>query len=325
MSNNTLVIHGGAGEDMMLNNKVADIIEFALQTALTLGSQVLQQGGSSLNAVQRSVEALEDCFLFNAGKGSVFNKDGVNELEATIVDGSTKRVGSVACVKSIKNPIKAARAVMDKSPHALIVGQGAEDFLQSLEGKDRHVGPEYFHTDIRQKELFLKLGGGNSSKGSHPQTVGAVALDSLKRLAAASSTGGLVGKLKGRVGDTAVVGAGIYADEKVAITCSGDGDVFLKNTLILVHPASSSCPHLILFLCYMERKLCQTCCVRDWECSVVPWFATQSLTNQFKSDYSHFMVWSQHGSLVLGRRRSSIITTLVTVHQKMGRGGRMRH
>uniref|UniRef100_A0A3P9M1Q0 Isoaspartyl peptidase/L-asparaginase n=1 Tax=Oryzias latipes TaxID=8090 RepID=A0A3P9M1Q0_ORYLA len=230
-SKNTLVIHGGAGEDMMLNNKVADIIEFALQTALTLGSQVLQQGGSSLNAVQRSVEALEDCFLFNAGKGSVFNKDGVNELEATIVDGSTKRVGSVACVKSIKNPIKAARAVMDKSPHALIVGQGVEDFLQGLEGKEKHVGPEYFHTDIRQKELFLKLGGGNSSKGSHPQTVGAVALDSLNRLAAASSTGGLVGKLKGRVGDTAVVGAGIYADEKVAITCSGDGDVFLKNTV----------------------------------------------------------------------------------------------
>ncbi|KAI3360093.1 hypothetical protein L3Q82_014402, partial [Scortum barcoo] len=167
----TLVIHGGAGEKMMLNTEVIGAIEFALQTALTLGSQVLQQGGRSLDAVQRSVEALEDCFLFNAGKGSVFNKDGKNEMEATIVDGSGMR------------------------------------------------------------ELTAKLSGGNASKNNHPQTVGAVALDRWHGLAAATSTGGLVGKMKGRVGDTAVVGAGIYADDKVAITCSGDGDIFLRHTV----------------------------------------------------------------------------------------------
>ncbi|XP_076608372.1 uncharacterized protein LOC143333884 [Chaetodon auriga] len=227
----SLVIHGGAGEEMMLNTEVIGVVEFALQTALSLGSQVLQQGGRSLDAVQRSVEALEDCFLFNAGKGSVFNKDGKNEMEATIADGNAKRSGSVACVQSVKNPIKAARCVMEKSSHSLIVGDGAEEFLQGLEETEKPVGPEYFYTDIRHRELTAKLSSGNTSKNNHPQTVGAVALDRWHELAAASSTGGLVGKLKGRVGDTAVVGAGIYADDKVAITCSGDGDVFLRHTV----------------------------------------------------------------------------------------------
>ncbi|XP_071402521.1 uncharacterized protein [Centroberyx affinis] len=227
----TLVIHGGAGEEMMLNTKVVDVIEFALQTALTLGAQVLQQGGSGLDAVQRSVEALEDCFLFNAGKGSVFNKDGKNEMEATIVDGNAMNSGSVACVKSVKNPIKAARCVMEKSSHSLIVGDGAEEFLQGLEGKEKVMGPEYFYTDVRHRELTAKLSVGNTSKNNHPQTVGAVALDRWRKLAAATSTGGLVGKLKGRVGDTAVVGAGIYADDTLAVTCSGDGDVFLRHTV----------------------------------------------------------------------------------------------
>ncbi|XP_047427672.1 uncharacterized protein si:ch211-256m1.8 [Mugil cephalus] len=226
-----LVIHGGAGEEVMLNAQVMEMIEFALQTALSLGSQVLQQGGRSLDAVQRSVEALEDCFLFNAGKGSVFNKDGENEMEATIVDGSVRRSGSVACVKSVKNPIKAARCVMEHSSHSLIVGDGAEEFLQSLEKKEEPVGPDYFYTDVRHRQLMAKLSAGNTSKNNHPQTVGAVALDRCNKLAAATSTGGLVGKLRGRVGDTAVVGAGIYADDKLAITCSGDGDVFLRNTV----------------------------------------------------------------------------------------------
>ncbi|XP_041673442.1 uncharacterized protein LOC121529570 [Cheilinus undulatus] len=230
-SDYTLVIHGGAGEEMMLNAEVIGVIEFALQTALTVGSHVLLKGGRSLDGVQRSVEALEDCFLFNAGKGSVFNKDGKQELEATIVDGNAMSSGSVACVKSVKNPIKAARCVMEKSSHALIVGDGAEEFLHGLEGKDKPVEPEYFHTDTRLRQLAAKLSAGNNSKNSHPQTVGAVALDRWHSLAAASSTGGVVGKLKGRVGDTAVVGAGIYADDKVAITCSGDGDVFLKHTV----------------------------------------------------------------------------------------------
>uniref|UniRef100_A0A7N8XGM3 Uncharacterized protein n=1 Tax=Mastacembelus armatus TaxID=205130 RepID=A0A7N8XGM3_9TELE len=266
------------------------IIEFALQSALALGSQVLQQGGRSLDAVQRSVEALEDCFLFNAGKGAVFNKDGKNELEATIVDGSAMRSGSVACVHSVKNPIKAARCVMEKSSHSFIVGDGAEEFLQGLEEKENPVGPEYFNTDIRHKELTAKLNGGNASRNNHPQTVGAVALDYRHELAAASSTGGLVGKLKGRVGDTAVVGAGVYADDKLAISCSGDGDVFLRHTVAqkiasLYHHKGYS----LRQACREEQKLCQAYCVNDWVCSAVPWFSIQLLVIQHRSDCSHFM------------------------------------
>ncbi|XP_077476109.1 uncharacterized protein LOC144089108 [Stigmatopora argus] len=227
----TLVIHGGAGEGMMLNTQVMNVIEFAMKTALTLGAQVLRGGGKSLDAVQSSVQAMEDCFLFNAGKGSVFNKEGKNELEATIVDGNQLRSGAVACLKSVKNPIKAARSVMEKSSHSLIVGDGAEEFLEGLKEEAKPVKPDYFYTDLRHKELAVKLSGGNHPKNNHPQTVGAVALDCHHGLAAASSTGGLVGKLKGRVGDTAVVGAGIYADDILAISCSGDGDVFLRHTV----------------------------------------------------------------------------------------------
>ncbi|XP_017563561.2 uncharacterized protein LOC108433477 [Pygocentrus nattereri] len=224
----TLVIHGGAGEEMMLSHKVAEVIEFALETALTLGAQVLSHGGSSLDAVQRSVTALEDCFLFNAGKGSVYNRSGEHEMEATIVDGHEKNSGSVACVRCVKNPVKAARHVMEKSVHSLLTGDGAEEFLETLQEREKPMTPEYFHTDVRYKELAVKLSGYETN---HPQTVGAVALDCWGKLAAATSTGGLVGKWKGRVGDTAIVGAGIYADKKLAVTCSGDGDAFLRETV----------------------------------------------------------------------------------------------
>ncbi|KAI4889606.1 hypothetical protein NFI96_014626, partial [Prochilodus magdalenae] len=224
----TLVIHGGAGEEMMLGHKVVEVIEFALQTALTLGAQVLIHGGSSLDAVQRSVSALEDCFLFNAGKGSVYNRNGQHEMEATIVDGHGKNSGSVACLRSVKNPVRAARHVMEKSVHSLLTGDGAEEFLDGLQENEKPMTPEYFHTDVRHKELAMKL---NGSRNNHPQTVGAVALDRWGKLAAATSTGGLVGKWKGRVGDTAIVGAGIYADKNLAVTCSGDGDAFLRETV----------------------------------------------------------------------------------------------
>ncbi|XP_048846541.1 uncharacterized protein si:ch211-256m1.8 [Brienomyrus brachyistius] len=227
----TLLIHGGAGEDMTLKQNEINMIEFSLQSALMLGARELGGGGSSLNAVERCVSALEDCFLFNAGKGSVFNREGRNEMEATIVDGSELNSGSVACVKTVKNPVKAARKVMEKSPHGLLVGDGAEAFLQCLDDKEKPMGAEYFHTDVRHKELKMKLMDRGTSRSNHPQTVGAVALDRHGKLAAATSTGGLVGKCAGRVGDTAVVGAGIFADAKLAVTCSGDGDVFLRRTV----------------------------------------------------------------------------------------------
>ncbi|CAG0897657.1 unnamed protein product [Cyprideis torosa] len=229
----TLVIHGGAGENVSLNQTMVEVLEFALESALILGAQVLRNGGSSLDAVERSVVALEDCFLFNAGKGAVYNKDGQHELEASIVDGHDRNSGSVACLRTVKNPVKAARQVMEKSVHSFLVGDGAEEFLRGLPEKDKPVGAEYFGTDVRHRELDgkLKLNSIQSTKNDHPQTVGAVAVDRWGKLAAATSTGGLVGKWKGRVGDTAVVGAGVYADEKVAVTCSGDGDVFYRETV----------------------------------------------------------------------------------------------
>uniref|UniRef100_A0A4W4HLH7 Isoaspartyl peptidase/L-asparaginase n=1 Tax=Electrophorus electricus TaxID=8005 RepID=A0A4W4HLH7_ELEEL len=240
----------------MEQSHVVDIIEFALQTALTLGAQVLCCGGSSLDAVQRSVAALEDCFLFNAGKGSVYNRSGQHEMEATIVDGHERNSGSVACLRSVKNPVKAARCVMEKSSHSLLTGDGAEEFLEGLPEKEKPMKPEYFHTDIRRKELAMKLSG---SKNSHPQTVGAVALDPWGRLAAATSTGGLTGKWKGRVGDTAIVGAGIYADDKLAVTCSGDGDAFLRQTV--AHKVAS----LYNLKGYSLRQACQEVIYDDLE------------------------------------------------------------
>lgn len=252
----TLLIHGGAGEEIMPNQKVIEIIEFALQTALTLGAQVLSQGGSSLDAVQKCVVALEDCFLFNAGKGSVYNRDGEQEMEATIVDGHGKNSGSVACLRKVKNPIKAARCVLEKSVHSLLIGEGAEEFVDSLEEKETTVKADYFGTDIRFKELVMRSGDG---KNNHPQTVGAVALDKWGKLAAATSTGGLVGKWKGRVGDTAIVGAGIYADEKLAVTCSGDGDAFLRQTV--AHKVAS----LYNLKGYSLRQACREVICNDLE------------------------------------------------------------
>ncbi|TRY54940.1 hypothetical protein DNTS_020704 [Danionella cerebrum] len=252
----TLVIHGGAGEEMMLNQKVTEVIEFALQTALTLGTHVLFHGGSGLDAVQRSVAALEDCFLFNAGKGSVYNRDGEHEMEATIVDGHKKTSGSVACLRRVKNPIKAARCVLEKSSHSLLTGEGAEEFLDSLGEKETSLRSDYFDTDIRYTELLMKS---SDRKNNHPQTVGAVALDKSGKLAAATSTGGLVGKWKGRIGDTAVVGAGIYADEKLAVTCSGDGDAFLRQTV--AHKIAS----LYNFKGYSLRQSCREVIKNDLE------------------------------------------------------------
>ncbi|XP_063075757.1 uncharacterized protein si:ch211-256m1.8 isoform X2 [Engraulis encrasicolus] len=253
----TVLIHGGAGEDVSLNQKVVEVLEFALETALGLGAQVLRRGGSSLDAVERSVVALEDCFLFNAGKGAVYNKDGQHELEASIVDGSGSNSGSVACLRTVKNPVKAARKVMEKSVHSLLVGDGAEEFLQSLPENDKPVGADYFYTDVRRRELDTKLNSVSTTKNNHPQTVGAVALDRWGKLAAATSTGGLVGKCKGRVGDTAVMGAGVYADEKVAVTCSGDGDVFLRQTV------AKRVASLYTHKGYSLRHACQTVISED--------------------------------------------------------------
>jgi L-asparaginase / beta-aspartyl-peptidase len=249
--NYVLVIHGGAG--VILKSQFTPEKEAAytagINRALDRGNEILKNGGSALNAVEAAVRVLEDDSLFNAGKGAVFTNEGKNELDAAIMDGKTMAAGSIAGVTTIKNPISAARAVMEKSPHVMMIGAGAEKFAkqQGLE----IVDPSYFYTAARWKALQeLKAGDSLKIQLDHSDTakktaagffntpfgtmgkygtVGAVALDREGNLAAATSTGGMTNKKFGRVGDVPIIGAGTYANNKtVAISCTGWGEYFIR-------------------------------------------------------------------------------------------------
>jgi beta-aspartyl-peptidase (threonine type) len=230
-----LVIHGGAGT--LRKNKMTPALEkqyrAALEKALRAGHDVLQKdGSSSLDAVEAAVRVLEDSPLFNAGKGSVFTHEGRNELDAAVMDGKGKTAGAVACLTCIKNPVSAARAVMEKSGHVLLIGRDADLFAtrQGLEVVD----PSYFWTEGRWQELqeALRRGAAAAPPEQHVGTVGAVARDRHGHLAAATSTGGMTNKLPGRVGDTPLIGAGTYADnETCAVSATGDGEVFIRHVV----------------------------------------------------------------------------------------------
>jgi len=191
----------------------------ALEEAVFLGWDILRRGGSSLDAVTACVVVLEDSPLFNAGRGAVYNADGRHELDAGVMDGATLRAGAVAGVGRIRNPVLAARAVMEKTRHVLLVGKGAERF--AARQKLALVTASYFHTPERLRALRRNL-------RSHHGTVGAVALDAKGRLAAATSTGGYTGKMPGRVGDSPIVGAGVYADATCAVSGTGLGEAFIR-------------------------------------------------------------------------------------------------
>lgn len=235
-----LVIHGGAGaisKAQMTPEKEA-AYRSALDSALTIGEKILAQGGSSLDAVESVIASLEDCPLFNAGKGAVFTHDGKNELDASIMDGATQKAGAVGGVSIVKNPIKLARAVMEKSPHVFLTGSGAEAFAkeQGLETVD----PAYFFTqerwDALQKALEeekSKDKTGDNLPLTNPDykygTVGCVALDKHGNLAAGTSTGGMTNKRWNRLGDSPVIGAGTYADNNAcAVSCTGHGEFFIR-------------------------------------------------------------------------------------------------
>jgi beta-aspartyl-peptidase (threonine type) len=228
----SLAIHGGAGNARP--GRAAPERERALRAALTdvleTGARSLAAGGTSLDVVEAAVRALEDSPLFNAGKGSVFNARGEHELEASIMDGRTLKAGAVANVRGIKNPITLARWVMDRTPHVYLQGDGAIAFAQA-EGMEL-VAPDYFWTEQSWAELkALRLGSGRSSRAP-PGTVGAVALDRNGDLAAATSTGGITGKMPGRVGDSSVIGAGTYASNaSCAVSCTGLGEHFIRATV----------------------------------------------------------------------------------------------
>lgn len=236
-----IVIHGGAGtvtrKDM--TPEMDAQYRTALKQALEAGYAVLKNGGASLDAVQAAIRVMEDNPLFNAGKGSVFDHAGKNEMDAAIMDGVTLKAGAVAGVQHIKNPIDLARLVMDKTPHVMLMGDGAEEFARS-QGMSM-MPASYFYTQRRWDELQQalkdeKTGGPSASAEQYPGTtahgygtVGAVALDKRGELAAGTSTGGLTNKYYGRVGDSPIIGAGTYAnDASCGVSGTGTGEYFIR-------------------------------------------------------------------------------------------------
>ncbi|UGS92264.1 isoaspartyl peptidase/L-asparaginase [Ralstonia wenshanensis] len=246
MTTPILAIHGGAGtitRTAMSADKEA-AYQQALHDILAAGQRILMDGGSVLDAVTEAVRLLEECPLFNAGKGSVLTSAGTYELDASIMDGATLAAGAVTCVKRLRNPILAARAVMERSEHVLFTSEGAEAFAQA-QGLE-FVEPDYYYTEARyaqwqrarQQDGMALLDHDAASlvaKEAAPidpdskfGTVGAVACDAQGRLAAATSTGGVTNKKVGRVGDTPIVGAGCFANNVAAVSCTGTGEMFMR-------------------------------------------------------------------------------------------------
>lgn len=240
-----LVIHGGAGTILKstMTPEKEKLYKQGLQNALNAGNDVLKNHGTALDAVQAAIKVLEDDSLFNAGKGAVFTNEGKNELDASIMDGKTLKAGAVAGITNIKNPITAAKAVMDKSEHVMMAGKGAEQFASA--NGCTVVDPSYFYTTQRwldlqdaKKQDSLKALHKDSATGLLKQpgnydykygTVGAVALDMYGNLAAGTSTGGMTDKRFGRIGDSPIIGAGTYADNNTcAISCTGWGEYYIR-------------------------------------------------------------------------------------------------
>ncbi|MFM9903783.1 MAG: isoaspartyl peptidase/L-asparaginase family protein [Pyrinomonadaceae bacterium] len=262
MAKIALAIHGGAGT--ILSSQMTPDLEReyrgGLETALKTGWAILSGGGSSLDAVEATVSSLEDFPLFNAGRGSVFTHEGEQEMDAAIMDGNALKAGAVTFVKNIKNPVKLARMVMERTEHILLAGEGANQFADQMGMKTEP--DEYFFTEHRWLQLQEAMAAGRvqldhftaetqrrganeaetraagsvplsanpKSKIQNPKslgTVGAVACDTMGHLAAATSTGGMTNKKFGRVGDTAMIGAGTYADDICAVSCTGHGEYFM--------------------------------------------------------------------------------------------------
>lgn len=234
-----IAIHAGAGtiERSNLGAEQEQQIRAALDHAVRAGHEVLKGGGSSMDAIVRAVTLLEDTPFFNAGKGAVFNSAGKNELDASIMDGSDLNAGAVAGVHNIRNPILLARKVMTDSKHVMLGGEGAETFAR--ENGIEFAEDAYFHTEYRWQQLEKARAareGNTASLSKTPDqwfsTVGAVAVDSSGNLAAATSTGGMTNKRWGRIGDSPIIGAGTYADNRsCAVSATGHGEFFIRATV----------------------------------------------------------------------------------------------
>jgi beta-aspartyl-peptidase (threonine type) len=226
----TLVIHGGAGR-ILRERTSADTdagVRAALNRALDAGTAILAGGGTSLDAVEATVRILEDDPHFNAGRGAALTIDGAAELDAAIMDGATRAAGSVAGVTMTRNPVTLARAVMEQSAHVLLGREGADAF--SVDHGLDQAGPDWFVIPERRRQLEeLIAGGGKFDVDMKYGTVGAVACDKHGHVAAATSTGGVTGKRWGRIGDSPLIGAGTYADDRAcAVSCTGAGEYFIR-------------------------------------------------------------------------------------------------
>ena len=229
-----LVIHGGAGviERGALSAEEERAVRADLNRALDAGNAVLDKGGSALDAVEAAIVVLEESPRFNAGKGAVFNAEGGHELDASVMEGHTRRAGAVAGVTTVRNPVRLARAVMERSKHVMLAGAGAEKFADSLPDIAR-VPNSWFDTERRRKQLDDAKAKEKSSAmrdlpGAYFGTVGAVALDRAGHIAAATSTGGMTNKRWGRVGDSPVIGAGTWADERCGVSGTGWGEFYIR-------------------------------------------------------------------------------------------------
>ena len=224
-----VVVHGGAGVLSNLSNEQQLVIEQKVSETILSAYEILQKGGSSLDAVEFVVSEFEDSLLFNAGRGSVYTSDETQEMDASIMYGFDRSAGAVASIKKIKNPIKLARKVLEETEHVILVGDGAESFAESI--GETIVEPSYFHSEKNLKRL-RKL----KSKIADSQiiqdkigTVGAVAIDKKGNISAATSTGGMTNKMPGRVGDTPIIGSGTWAQNQVCgVSSTGHGEFFIK-------------------------------------------------------------------------------------------------
>jgi L-asparaginase / beta-aspartyl-peptidase len=226
-----LAIHGGAGTILRSQMTAGKELAYTtgLREALESGWKILHGNGSAMDAVEAAVRSLEDCPLFNAGKGAVFTHDEKNELDASIMCGKTLQAGAVSFVRNVKNPISLARLVMQKTEHVMLAGDGAMEFAK--ENGVELVPDDYFFTEFRYNQLLeaKKKGRVQLDHAKPIGTVGAVACDSDGNVAAATSTGGMTNKLYGRIGDTPIIGAGNYADNATcAVSCTGHGEYFMR-------------------------------------------------------------------------------------------------
>ncbi len=242
MNSYSIAIHGGAGTILRsaMTPEKESAYRKALQDAIMQGEVILQKGGRSIDAVEAAIRSLEDCPLFNAGKGAVFTHDGKHEMDASLMNGKDLTAGAVAGVQNIKNPISLARAVMDKSEHVFMAGLGAQEFAKKINAE--FMADDYFFVQQRYDQLQEALKtdsvvmdhtvSKDDSKEKKFGTVGAVALDLHGNVAAGTSTGGMTNKKHGRVGDTPIIGAGTYANNKTcAVSCTGHGEFFIRSVV----------------------------------------------------------------------------------------------